>query len=72
MQLLRANKSNKGFRFQQNNYTPGVDGPELGGDTGRPEVPGYFPTVQQALGKKGTDHQKGNTIGTVVDGKKVY
>ena len=51
---------------------PGVDGPVLGGDTGLPEVPGHYPTVQQAMGTKGTDHRKGNTIGYGPGGNTPY
>lgn len=43
---------------QQFNYIPGVDGPE-----GGPEIKTNYPTPQQALGSKGTDHRKGNTSG---------
>lgn len=64
MQLLKENRE-KGYRGQQQNYVPGVSGPELGG----PEIPGHFPTVQQAMGERGTDKRKGNTIGA---GKESY
>lgn len=62
LQLLKENRE-KGYRGQQQNYIPGVTGPELGGSTGRPDVTGYYPTVQQAKGERGTDMRKGATIG---------
>jgi hypothetical protein len=68
LQLLKENRE-KGYRGQQENYIPGVTGPELGGTTGRPDVPGYYPTVQQAMGERGTDKRKGATIGA---GKEIY
>jgi len=68
LQLLKENRE-KGYRGQQENYIPGVTGPELGGATGRPDVPGYYPTVQQAMGEQGTDKRKGATIGA---GKEIY
>ena len=61
LQLLKENRE-KGYRGQQHNYEPGVTGPELGGVTGRPEIEGRFPTVQQAMSVKGTDTRKGNTV----------
>ncbi|KIW14725.1 hypothetical protein PV08_07509 [Exophiala spinifera] len=57
IQLLKSN-NNKGFRGQQQNYIPGVDGP-LGGA----EIPTDYPTVQQAKGSKGSDYRPGNTSG---------
>jgi hypothetical protein len=68
LQLLKENRE-KGYRGQQENYIPGVTGPELGGATGRPDVPGHYPTVQQAMGEQGTDKRKGATIGV---GKEIY
>jgi hypothetical protein len=66
LQLLKENRE-KGYRGQQQNYVPGVTGPELGGSTGLPDVPGHYPVVQQALGEEGTDKRKGATIGAGKD-----
>lgn len=57
LQLLRDTKD-RGYMGQQFNYTPGVDGP-----SGGPEIKTNYPTPQQALGGRGTDHRKGNTSG---------
>lgn len=68
LQLLKENRE-KGYRGQQQNYVPGVTGPELGGSTGLPDVPGHYPVVQQAMGERGTDKRKGATSG---GGKDLY
>jgi hypothetical protein len=68
LQLLKENRE-KGYRGQQENYVPGVTGPELGGSTGLPDVVGHYPTVQQAMGERGTDKRKGATVGV---GKGTY
>jgi hypothetical protein len=66
LQLLKENRE-KGYRGQQQNYIPGVTGPELGGSTGLPDVPGYYPVVQEAMGDRGTDKRKGATVGAGKD-----
>lgn len=57
IQLLKENKA-KGYRGQQQNYIPGVDGP-----AGGPEILTNYPTAQQAKGGKGSDLRPGNTSG---------
>lgn len=57
IQLLKSN-NNKGYRGQQQNYIPGVDGP-----SGGPEIHTDYPSVQQAKGSKGSDYRPGNTSG---------
>jgi hypothetical protein len=66
LQLLKENRE-KGYRGQQQNYIPSVTGPELGGSTGLPDVPGYYPIVQKAMGELGTDKRKGATVGAGKD-----
>ncbi|KIX94615.1 uncharacterized protein Z520_09661 [Fonsecaea multimorphosa CBS 102226] len=57
LQLLKSTRE-AGFRGQQQNYIPGVDGP-----AGGPEVHTDYPTAQEAKGSRGTDHRPGNTTG---------
>ncbi|KIW74502.1 hypothetical protein Z517_12442 [Fonsecaea pedrosoi CBS 271.37] len=57
LQLLKSTRE-AGFRGQQQNYIPGVDGP-----AGGPEVHTDYPSAQQAKGSRGSDHRPGNTTG---------
>ncbi|KIV97822.1 NADH-ubiquinone oxidoreductase 12 kDa subunit, mitochondrial [Exophiala mesophila] len=57
LQLLKENRE-KGYRGQQQNYMPGVDGP-----AGGPEIYTNYPTAQQAKGTAGSDSRPGNTTG---------
>ncbi|OAP55581.1 hypothetical protein AYL99_10554 [Fonsecaea erecta] len=57
LQLLKSTRE-AGFRGQQQNYIPGVDGP-----AGGPEVHTDYPSAQEAKGSRGTDHRPGNTTG---------
>src|ERR1700743_2824644 len=57
LQLLKSTRE-AGFRGQQQNYVPGVDGP-----AGGPEVLTAYPTAQEAKGSRGSDTRPGNTTG---------
>ncbi|OAG36916.1 hypothetical protein AYO21_08877 [Fonsecaea monophora] len=57
LQLLKSTRE-AGFRGQQQNYIPGVDGP-----AGGPEVQTDYPSAQQAKGSRGSDLRPGNTTG---------
>jgi len=57
LQLLKSTRE-AGFRGQQQNYIPGVDGP-----AGGPEVVTDYPSAQQAKGSRGSDTRPGNTTG---------
>ncbi|OAL31246.1 hypothetical protein AYO20_08301 [Fonsecaea nubica] len=57
LQLLKSTRE-AGFRGQQQNYIPGVDGP-----AGGPEVHTDYPSAQQAKGSRGSDLRPGNTTG---------
>lgn len=59
IQLLKENRE-KGYRGQMLNYQPGVTGPALSEEL---QIKSNYPTVQQAMGSKGTDFKKGNTSG---------
>ncbi|OQU99879.1 hypothetical protein CLAIMM_05452 [Cladophialophora immunda] len=57
LQLLKSTRE-AGYRGQQQNYIPGVDGP-----AGGPEIHTDYPSAQEAKGSRGTDHRPGNTTG---------
>ncbi|KAJ9603217.1 hypothetical protein H2200_012512 [Cladophialophora chaetospira] len=57
LQLLKSTRES-GYRGQQQNYIPGVDGP-----AGGPEILTNYPTVQEAKGSRGSDLRPGNTTG---------